>query len=190
MLRAYGWSAFVGEIESQMRQALSAAGGGAGWPAETVEQFSGNAATLAPLFPAVLAICAIAAGVLADAIVGRLGLRRGEAPLPFGDFSFNDQWIWGVVATLAVLVLSTPAWIGALAMNLVLVWAAMYIVRGLAVVAARMSNWRPASRVALSVAGLVLLPYALGSVLVLGIADTWINLRRTQVGPDSEGDAK
>jgi hypothetical protein len=62
--------------------------------------------------------------------------------------------------------------------NLLLVWSVLYAARGLAVFSAG-SQRVPALVIAtLSVVAMFLLPFVLGGLTLLGLADTWLDFRR------------
>ena len=62
--------------------------------------------------------------------------------------------------------------------NLVLVWAALYAVRGMAVFAAIAGRVPAPVLAALAAVTLLLLPFVLGGLTLLGLADTWLDFRR------------
>jgi hypothetical protein len=136
--------------------------------------------TVSTLFPGLLALAAIGGLRLAWTWYHRIAERPiGPAPAPFLAFSFNDQIVWGLVAGVALSLVPVPAAqvVGA---NLVLVWAALYAVRGLAVFAALASRVPGPVLLALGVVTLLLLPFVLGGLTLLGLADTWLDFRRRQ----------
>jgi hypothetical protein len=136
--------------------------------------------TVSTLFPGLLALAAIAGLRLAWTWYHRIAERPiGPAPAPFVAFSFNDQIVWGLVAGVALSLVPVPAArvVGA---NLVLVWAALYAVRGLAVFAALTSRVPGPVLLALGVVTLLLLPFVLGGLTLLGLTDTWLDFRRRQ----------
>ena len=62
--------------------------------------------------------------------------------------------------------------------NLLLVWAVLYAVRGLAVFAAG-ARRVPAPVIAtLALIAMLLLPFVVGGLTLLGLADTWLDFRR------------
>ena len=136
--------------------------------------------TVSTLFPGLLALAAIAGLRLAWTWYHRIAERPiGPAPAPFVAFSFNDQIVWGLVAGVSLSLVPVPGAqvVGA---NLVLVWAALYAVRGLAVFAALTSRVPGPVLLALGVVTLLLLPFVLGGLTLLGLADTWLDFRRRQ----------
>ena len=141
---------------------------------------------MATVFPCLAFLGALAGGTLATALTGHLADRTGvDAPDPFTRFRFNDHLIWAALLALLLVMLGLPAPWDALALNLLVAWAGLYAARGLAVWLARAAGWPTPLRLALFLSAVLLLPYALGGLLVLGVADTWLDIRREQ--PPSEG---
>jgi hypothetical protein len=133
----------------------------------------------APLFPALLALEALAACALAWSLYHRLSRARiGAALAPLSRFSFNDQLIWALVAGIAMIVLPTLAGMGAMGRNLILFVGTLYILRGYGIYAWLVS--RRAAKVSV-VLGVFFFPISLimtaPAALGLGVTDTWVNWR-------------
>jgi len=77
---------------------------------------------------------------------------------------------------LSLLPLS-GAW-SALGINLLLVWSVLYAARGLAVVSAGAQQVPGAVIATISLVAVVLLPFMLAGLTLLGLADTWLDFRR------------
>jgi hypothetical protein len=128
----------------------------------------------APLLPALLALESLVALAMAWAVYRRLSAVQIGPPLSrLTEFRFNDQLVWGLAvgATLCLL----PAFeAGKTAgYNLLLFFGALYLVRGMGVLA-----WMSRGRYLLLVA-LGLIPQLFVIVTVaLGLGDTWLDLRR------------
>jgi hypothetical protein len=157
--------------------------------AATAEQMlSGFARAGQMLFPAFLALESLAALSLGWATYHRLSRQRiGEPLSPLRDFRFNDQFVWGLIVGLIILVVPSLAIARGVGANLVLFFGALYAMRGLGVLAWFMS---PATFATSLVAGslLVLVPVVnviailgfltLGvTALGLGVGDTWADWR-------------
>jgi hypothetical protein len=162
-------------LQTAMRRALS---GTDGWT-EMSRQVSLMADTISLLYPGLLALAAIAGLRLAWAWYHRIADRPvGAPPLPFPAFGFNDQLIWGWVIGAALALLPQPAWAPVTGANILLVWGALYATRGLAVMAHFGRRTPPAVLVTLAMVTLVLLPFVLGGLTIVGLADTWLDFRR------------
>jgi uncharacterized protein YybS (DUF2232 family) len=135
--------------------------------------------TVGAFFPALLALGGIAGLNLAWAWHHRIARRPLGPPLPgFAAFGFSDQLVWGWVIGLALaLAPLPPPWKQAGA-NLLMVLGVLYAVRGLAVFAVR-SRQVPAPVIAtLTLVAMFLLPFVVGGLTLLGLADTWLDFRR------------
>jgi hypothetical protein len=140
--------------------------------------FAALADTVTTLYPGLLALAAIAGLRLAWTWYHRIAERPiGPAPAPFAEFSFNDQIVWGLVAGLALLLVPLPV-ARVSGANLVLVWAALYAARGLAVFVALTRQVPAPVLLVLGAVTLLLLPFVLGGLTLLGLADTWLDFRR------------
>lgn len=175
-----GWgtlSRSVGRELAAMQRAARAEWGPLAGSAD-MAQLSTIADTVSTLFPGLLVIAAVGGTRLAWAWYHRLAAHpAGAPPTPFPAFGFSDHLIWGWVAGVGLVLLpGQPArLIGA---NLLLVWGVLYASRGLAV------SWAGAARTpapvlaVLGLVGLVLMPFVLGGLTLLGLADTWLDFRR------------
>jgi hypothetical protein len=82
------------------------------------------------------------------------------------------------VVGLALCLLPLPAVWNAIGVNLLMVWAFLYAARGLAVFSAG-SRRVPGHVIAtLTVVAMFLLPFVIGGLTLLGLADTWLDFRR------------
>lgn len=131
----------------------------------------------AALFPALLALESVAGLGLAWSLYHRASRTRVGAPLrPLSEFRFNDQFVWGLVLGVTLLVLPTLREARGLGLNLVVFFGALYALRGLGVL-----DWFLAPRgvvrvlfiLAIFLAWPVVGVFALG----LGLGDTWIDWR-------------
>lgn len=184
-----GWMIGLGVRWTELRQSIQldlaeidrlarAQWSGMSGATEALADLAGMADTLALLYPGLLALAAIAGLRLAWSWYHRIAERPiGPAPAPFAAFSFNDQMVWGLVIGVALLLLPLPG-VRVIGDNLVLVWAALYAVRGMAVFAAIAGRVPAPVLVALAAVTLLLLPFVLGGLTLLGLADTWLDFRR------------
>jgi hypothetical protein len=157
-------------------------------PEQAGQQLDAMARVGRLLFPALLALESLAALGLAWATYHRLSRQRIGAPLaPLREFRFNDQFVWGLIVGLVILVVPNLVSIRGVGANLVLFFGALYAMRGLGVLAWFMS---PGTFATALVAGsvLVLVPVVnviailgfmtLGvTALGLGVGDTWADWR-------------
>jgi Ca2+/Na+ antiporter len=134
---------------------------------------------LAYLFPALLALAALASARLTWSWYHRIARAPLLAPAGrLGDFRFNDHLVWLLVALIALLVVPVPAAATLIAANALVVVGCIYALRGGAVAQTRLAGVSPWF---VGLLMLIMLPFfyiiPLGLAL-LGIADTWLDFRR------------
>jgi hypothetical protein len=105
----------------------------------------------------------------------------------FGDFRFNDQLVWGAVIGVSLVVFPFPDPANNLGGNLVLLFGGLYLCRGVAVAWCQVRRLSGAALMAIAFSVLFLLPVALGGLISLGLADTWLDFRR-RLAPSSSGE--
>lgn len=144
-----------------------------------LEQMAGMVRTVSAFFPALLTLASLAGLRLAWSWYHRIARRPLGLPLsPFAAFEFSDQLVWGGVIGLAFYLSPLPQAWQAIGANLLMVWAVLYAVRGLAVFSAG-SRRVPVPVIAtLTIIAMLLLPFVLGGLTLLGLADTWLDFRR------------
>jgi len=142
---------------------------------------------MSAVFPAVMALCALAGLAMAWSWYRRIAREPRDAPLGrLAEFRFSDQLVWGMVAGIALLVIPAGEAGQVAGENLVLFFGGLYVVRGLAI-ARSWSRQAPGLLLGLMALSLLfILPVALGGLLSLGLADTWLDFRR-RLAPPAEG---
>lgn len=130
------------------------------------------------LFPALLALETLAALALAWALYHRVGRARVGAPLArLREFRFNDQFIWGLVSGLALLVMPGLGAARDVGANLLVFFGALYALRGAGVALFFLAPGRVMMVVLVALS--VLFAGAAGVIFVgLGLGDTWLDWRR------------
>ena len=131
------------------------------------------------LLPALLALESLAALALGWAIYTRLSPKTiGPALSPLRDFRFSDQLVWGVAVGGTLLLLPAFEEGKNAGLNLLIFFGALYLVRGMGVVA-----WLTRRRGLLIATGLLvlfvppLLSLVLAALLGIGLGDTWLDWR-------------
>lgn len=128
-------------------------------------------------FPALLALESMAALALAWGLFHRISRTRVGPPLSrLRDFRFGDQLVWGLLVGIVFVVIPALGPLRGLGMNLIAFFGALYLLRGMGVLA-----WFVAER-RLALAILVLLALlfmpAFGLLAIgLGLGDVWIDWR-------------
>jgi Predicted membrane protein (DUF2232) len=144
----------------------------------TTEQL---ASVQADMFPALLALQSIAALALASWWIRRIG-RSGSSSFSLHrlrDFRFNDQLIWVLIAGLAILLLPLGEVVDRIATNALVFMVALYALRGLAVFVFLATGSRSIATMLIgAVALIVLYPVAFTAALLMGVGDTWLDVRK------------
>lgn len=130
------------------------------------------------VYPAMVSLASIAALVLAWFAVERLS-GVVKSPGPVREFRFSEHLVWLLIGGLAMLVLPLGGAAFRVGENAALFMGGLYLVRGAAILVwigatAATSAW---SAALLGLAALFLYPVVLGTALVLGLSDTWLDLR-------------
>lgn len=136
------------------------------------------------LHPALLGFASLASLVVGGWAAGRLA-GEDVALGAFRDFRFSDHLAWGLAAGVAAL-LAAPVGepLGRLGANAVAFVGGLYLLRGVAILycvgrAAARTAWSAALWIA---AGVLLYPIALAAALLLGLGDTWTDVRGRLTG--------
>jgi hypothetical protein len=189
----------VGELDALVREYLASVSAmtigdlqtrvpDAAWLAELRAATDQIAGFQVYLFPSLLALQTIAALVLASWWIRRLG-RSSSGTFQLGalkDFRFNDQLIWVLIATMILLLLPLEGGVERIAVNGAVFMAALYALRGFAVFVFLATGSRSVATMLLgALAFIVLYPVALTASLLMGLGDTWLDLRRRIAGAAS-----
>jgi hypothetical protein len=159
-------------------QRLGAAAPGANANA-LLDEMATMVRTVGAFFPALLTLASLAGLRLAWSWYHRIARRPlGPPPTPFAAFEFNDQLVWGGVVGLGLCLAPLPEAWQVMGANLLMVWAVLYAVRGLAVFLAGSKRVPGPVIATLTVIAMFLLPFVLGGLTLLGLADTWLDFRR------------
>lgn len=129
-------------------------------------------------YPALLALASVAALSLGWFLVHRS--RAGDRELTaVRHFRFSDNLVWVLIAGLALVVFPAGALADRVGQNAALFMGALYLLRGVAILiwmaaASVSSAW---AALALSAVAVLLYPVVAGTALVLGLTDTWVDVR-------------
>lgn len=131
------------------------------------------------LYPGFLALASLAALGVGSYVGARLGGRE-EALRPVREFRFSDHLVWVVVTGLVLFLAPLGDVASRAGENLLVLMSGLYLLRGTGVLlwvagAAISSGWMAAAWAAVA---LLLYPVAFAAALVLGLGDTWLDLRR------------
>ncbi|MFV1986608.1 MAG: hypothetical protein ACC682_04980 [Gemmatimonadota bacterium] len=130
------------------------------------------------VYPAMIALASVSALCIASYLARLLG--GGEAALtPLGSFRFNDYLAWSLIVGLVLLVAPVGAWGVRAGGNIVMFMGGLYVMRGLAVLVWLRTTMVSSGRwiAVWLVAAVLFYPVTLGTALVMGLSDTWLDLR-------------
>lgn len=136
---------------------------------------------LSGLLPGLALLQSLAAMALAWALYHRIARQPRSEPLgSLAGFRFNDHLIWGVAVSLLVVLLPRLSWARALGGNLLLFFGGLYLVRGVAVlaaVAAAVGFTGFLASVVILFVTVFLMPVVALAALALGLTDTLMDWR-------------
>jgi hypothetical protein len=92
------------------------------------------------------------------------------------DFRFGDQLVWGLLVGIVLVVIPTLGALRGLGVNLITFFGALYVLRGLGVLAWFIAERRLALAILILLA-VVFTPAVGVLALGLGLGDTWIDWR-------------
>jgi hypothetical protein len=144
-----------------------------------LNEMSSAVRTIGSVYPALLILGSIAGLRLAWTWHHRIARHPiGPPPARFTAFQFSDQLVWGWVVGLGLCLLPLPGGWAFAGRNLLLVWAVLYAVRGLAVFSAGSGRVSGPVLATLTIIAMFLLPFVAAGLTLLGLADTWLDFRR------------
>ena len=194
-----GWQGVERALERGRREAVlaqarvaEASGFGPG-VVTALRDMARGAGESASFYPALLAVTGMAGCALGWRWFRLVAEPRGLAEERFAGFTFSDHAVWILIGALAVALLpeSERTILGATAetwaKNLLAVMVALYIARGLAIFTAAARRTPRRIVTVLALVGLLLWPFAAGGLLLLGLADSWVDFRRRLESPPTGG---
>lgn len=147
-----------------------------------VETFTRIKERLIQFLPAVLTSIALFSVWLTMVIGNRLLLKKtGVSPWPdYQYWQLPDKLVWSVIVAAALALTPEPG-IRTIGFNLLLVVSVIYCFQGLAIVLFFLNKWQ-VSVLVRSLLYLILFFQSVGTLFlsILGLADVWLNLRRSQ----------
>ena len=157
-------------------------------PAETDKDLTALSGAARAVFPALLALESLAILALAWATYHRLGRARLGMPLrPLREFRFNDQFVWGLIVGLTIMLVPTLSSLHGLGKNLLVFFGVLYAMRGFGVLTWFIAPGSLGITLAIGVVMLLapvlkvfaVLAFMLVGVgaLALGLGDTWADWR-------------
>jgi hypothetical protein len=182
-----GWSDFDQRVREHLltvsktaMDQLEAQAEGSAWVTQLAAAAQEMALLQWTLFPALVALQSLAALGLASWVVTRM--RRGDGgPFtlrPLRDFRFNDQLVWIVIAGLLLVLLPLSALAARAGWNALLFMAGLYALRGVGIFVFLVGGAPTFFSVVLGTLTLLFLyPLVVTTAVVVGLMDTWLDLR-------------
>ena len=131
----------------------------------------------AAVFPAVIALESMAALGIAWWLYRRLVFRDDQGLAPMRQFAFNDHLVWLLITGLVLVVTRTNEGAVRIGANLVVFMTALYALRGAGVVVFVNRGLSLFGALMFVLGVLFAAPVVVGFAALLGIADTWLDLR-------------
>jgi hypothetical protein len=128
-------------------------------------------------YPAMLAIASLSALALAWWLWRRLSASDARPLGPLSDFRFRDELIWLLVIGGALVALPLQHAATRTGLNLLVFMAALYAVRGFAVIIALFGSPSLMGALFGVLLFLMLYPIMMATTLMVGLTDTWLDLR-------------
>ncbi|HEX7089241.1 MAG TPA: hypothetical protein VF192_03850 [Longimicrobiales bacterium] len=155
------------------------------WAPEAMETAYRLAELRAMVYPALLALASLA-GLAVSWFAFQRIVRREPRPLAgLREFWFRDELVWLLVAGIALLVLPAGGAAQRAGWNLVAFMAGLYALRGLGVL---LSLAGMPGRAGILLAAIVvpfLYPLVMAATVMVGLTDTWVDLRGRGPSGDS-----
>ena len=187
-----GWAQLVSGVDhdlSAYQTSIRDQWRSAGAPQELIDQAAALMHSASQLYPGLLAIAGIAGLRLAWAWYHRLAVAaaRDRRPPPSGRSSSTTSSCGdGSRPPRLVLIPVAEPW-RLLGANLLLVLGVLYAARGLAVVVAQSRGVAGPVGAVLTLVAMLVLPFVVGGLTLLGLADTWLDFRRRLSTPTTGG---
>lgn len=147
------------------------------WSADLTKAIYNFVDFQAKAYPALVAIASLAALTLAWWLWRRLSVQEPSPLRPLREFKFSDALIWVVILGAALIVLPLEPGATRAGTNLLTFMAALYALRGLAVILALFGTPTLLGALFGVVLFLMMYPVVMATTLMVGLTDTWLDLR-------------
>lgn len=141
----------------------------------------------AVLFPALLALASLCGLAVAWWAHRRLAAREPQPLAPLREFRFHDGMIWLLIVAMLLLLLPLDGFATRAGSNLLAFMAALYALRGLAVLLVIGGAPGPLALVLGGVLLLLLYPIVVATTFFVGLTDTWLDIRTRRAVPPGPG---
>jgi hypothetical protein len=179
-----GWTSLDMTVAQKLRESASAAEAQFGpafaarkWNTQPLEAMHRAADLQALVFPALLALASLAALGVTWWVWRRVTVRDANPLSALREFRFRDELVWLVVAAVLLVVLPLGQIASRAGTNLATFMGALYALRGLAIIVAVYGVPSPFQFLLGMMLLVFLFPIMIASTVVLGLTDTWVDLR-------------
>lgn len=188
-----GWYSLDFAVVHQLRSAAGDIAGfwnqqlaGKPWASEMESAIFRFTDFQAGTYPAMIAIASLSGLALAWWVWRRISIRDAAPLGRLREFKFNDELVWVVVIGAALLVLPLHGAADRAGANLLTFMAALYALRGLAVIIALFGAPTLFGAFFGALVLLMLYPIVMATTLMVGLTDTWLDLRARRLRQDNE----
>jgi hypothetical protein len=158
-------------------QAIRVVQGEEGVPSSLVTTVYQAADAQVTVFPAMLGLASMAALGVAWWFYVRFAHGDGDGLGSAREFRFNDQLIWLLITGILLLVVGVGEGWSRAGSNAIVFMGALYALRGAAVVLFFYGGLSILGVVLLVLSLILVAPVILGGAVVIGLGDTWLDLR-------------
>lgn len=141
----------------------------------------------AMVYPALLALASVAALGVAWWGYRRMSGETARPLAPLREFRFHDGLVWLFIAGIALLLLPLNDLAERAGSNLLTFMAALYALRGVAVLLVLGGSPGPLAVLAGAVLFLLLYPLVVVTTVLVGLSDTWLDIRTRRRAPPEPG---
>lgn len=187
------WSIADWMVADRMRAAATTAlsavrmvGGEGAIPGDLADTVYRTVETQGVVFPALLGLASLASLGVAWWVWVRLARGSDGGLGPLRGFRFHDQFVWVFVLGLALVLLGGGEGWERVGTNAVVFMGALYALRGMGVLLFLTGGLSPGLSLLLAVAFVFVAPVLVAGTVLVGLGDTWIDLReraRATSGP-------
>lgn len=137
--------------------------------------------------PALLALASLAALAVGWWAYRRMSGSEQQPLAPLREFRFPDGLVWLLIAGIALLLLPLHELADRFGSNLLMFMAALYALRGLAVLLVVGGAPGPLAMLIGAVLFLLLYPLVVVTTVLVGLSDTWLDIRTRRRAPPEPG---
>jgi hypothetical protein len=139
------------------------------------------------LFPGLLALASLAALAVAWWAVRRVSGATERPLAPIREFRFADGLVWLLIAGVALVLLPVTGLADRAGSNLLTFMAALYALRGAAVLLVLGGATGPFGLAMAALLLLLLYPIVVITTVLVGLSDTWLDIRTRRRAPQGPG---